>query len=187
MCFVPSYCDSFPSHDTSAIFGRTLLKCIFRHLKNEVLDKFHQERESIDQSRRGVILSNFPAFLNILESELVSPNSPIWDEEFKSSNPLYQPLFEASRVKNNAARKGGEFERVTLSTGDREGFTVTTMTVGGGKGKGADTPGREARRRKVQEDQFEDLPSETVAKIMATIDDPNYMTGPDVNFVFYLF
>lgn len=40
---------------------------------------------------------------------------------------------------------------------------------------------KESKKRKLQPDeQFEDLSSETVAEIIATIDDPNHMTGPDV-------
>lgn len=51
--------------------------------------------------------------------------------------------------------------------------------------RASDLPMREAKRRKVAVDeQFEDLPQETVAEIIATIDDPNYMIGPDVRAIF---
>lgn len=39
--------------------------------------------------------------------------------------------------------------------------------------------GREPKRKR-QDEQFEDISMETVAQIISTIDDPNYMTGPDV-------
>lgn len=41
--------------------------------------------------------------------------------------------------------------------------------------------GREPKRKR-QDEQFEDISMETVAQIISTIDDPNYMTGPDVRY-----
>lgn len=36
-------------------------------------------------------------------------------------------------------------------------------------------------KRKKQDEQFEDISEETVTKIISMIDDPNYMSGPDVS------
>lgn len=45
-----------------------------------------------------------------------------------------------------------------------------------------ETPVREVKRKKLTtEEPFEDVSEKTVAQIVATVDDPNYMTGPDVS------
>lgn len=77
-------------------------------------------------------------------------------------------------------RGAGEFEKVSVAPNDKEGYT--TITLGGYRSsRGGDTPLRETKRRKLAADeQFEDLPMDTVAQIIATIDDPDYMTGPDL-------
>lgn len=65
---------------------------------------------------------------------------------------------------------------------DREGFTITSLPSGKSI-RATETPIREAKRKKIaQDEQFEDLPKDTVCEIIATIDDPNYMTGPDVSY-----
>lgn len=74
-------------------------------------------------------------------------------------------------------KRQGEFEKISVDTSDNAGFT--TITLGGGSA----TPNREIKRRKLQSDEpFRDISHETVVEIIATIDDPNYMTGPDVLF-----
>lgn len=40
----------------------------------------------------------------------------------------------------------------------------------------------EGTKRK-RTDDFEDLPEETICEIIATIDDPKYMTGPNVSII----
>lgn len=79
-------------------------------------------------------------------------------------------------------RAAGEFEKVNVQPNEKDGYT--TITLGGYKpGKSSDTPMRETKRRKqAAEEQFEDLSMETVTKLIATIDDPNYLTGPDMVF-----
>lgn len=48
-----------------------------------------------------------------------------------------------------------------------------------------DSPGRDAKRRKFGPDEInEDISQETVAEIVAVIDNPNFVTGPDVCFIF---
>lgn len=39
---------------------------------------------------------------------------------------------------------------------------------------------RDLKKRKINDDHFEDLSSETVAEIIRTVDDLNHITGPDV-------
>lgn len=75
-------------------------------------------------------------------------------------------------------KRPGEFEKINITPNDKEGYT--TITLSGHRRTGETY--RESKRKKIAEEQFEDLSAETVAQIIATIDDPNYMTGPDMVF-----
>lgn len=73
------------------------------------MDQFHKERDTMTPGniyvafdmkllkflfileRKIMLLNNFPPFLNQLEEEIYSPNSPIWDPEFKAQ-PISFPL-----------------------------------------------------------------------------------------------
>ncbi|KAJ8950083.1 hypothetical protein NQ318_017808 [Aromia moschata] len=151
-CHVPTFCDSLQHFDTTMIFGRTLLRAMFKYIRKQIMDQFHRERDSMPQERRILLLTNFPTFLNQLDEEIYAANSPIWDPDFKPHSIQFQTLLDANRLKGKTVRS-------------------------------SETPVREAKRKKLlQDEQFEDLPQETVAEIIATIDDPNYMTGPDMVF-----
>ncbi|KAJ8932177.1 hypothetical protein NQ314_014864 [Rhamnusium bicolor] len=182
-CHVPTFCDSLQHFDTTMVFGRTLLRAVFKYIRKQIMDQFHRERDTMPQERRVLLLTNFPPFLNQLDQEIYAPNSPIWDPDFKSQSIQFQSLLDSNRLKAGAgASKKGEFEKVTLGQSDREGFTTVTLNSGQSV-RSSETPIREAKRKKLaQDEQFEDLPQEMVAQIIATIDDPNYMTGPDMVF-----
>lgn len=70
---------------------------------------------------------------------------------------------------------------MNVTPNEREGYTTITL-AGHRSARASDTPYRETKRKKMADEQFEDLSKETVAQIIATIDDPNYMTGPDMVF-----
>ncbi|CAH1117979.1 unnamed protein product [Phaedon cochleariae] len=181
-CYVPTFCDSLQHHDTTMVFGRTLLRAVFKYIRKQIMDQFHRERDTMSADRRVMLLTNFPPFLNQLDEEIYATNSPIWDPNFKAQSVHFQSLLDA-RIRTGAGitPRKGEFEKVTLGQTDRDGFT--TSTLGGKSVRGSDTPLREAKRKRLaQEEQFEDLPQDTVSQIIATIDDPNYMTGPDIVF-----
>lgn len=63
-------------------------------------------------------------------------------------------------------------------------LSVSTVKSEGEKnpsaGKSMRTDVREKRRKIVSEEQFEDIPMETVAEVIATIDGPSYKSGSDV-------
>lgn len=210
-CHVPAYCNSFRQYETTMVFGKTLLRVIFKHVCKELMDNFHQERDKMALERRIMVLNHFPTFLNQLETEIIADGSHIWDPDFKTPQSAYLHLLEANKPNRIAKRaqaqaaaqasasttaasastSQGEFERVgTSSSGDKEGYTHIQL---GGQGANKprpssaptapDTPSRgDKRRKQFPDEQFEDLSTEAVAKILATIDDPNYMTGPDVVF-----
>nr|XP_023019465.1 histone acetyltransferase KAT2A [Leptinotarsa decemlineata] len=182
-CYVPTFCDSLQHFDTTMVFGRTLLRAIFKYIRKQIMDQFHRERETMPQDRRVMLLTNFPPFLNQLDEEIFASNSPIWDPEFKSQSLHFQSLLDARLKTAPVTPKKCEFERVTLGHTDREGFSTSTLSSGKIVRSSSDTPLRETKKRKfVQDEQFEDLPQDTVSQIISIIDDPNYMTGPDMVF-----
>lgn len=157
-CNVPTFCDSLKHYDTTMVFGRTLLRAIFKYMKKQIMDQFNQEREKMPQEQRVMLLTHFPPFLNQLDEEIYAHDSPIWDNDFKQPSVHFQPLLESGRVKS-----------------------VGKRSLDGDKDK---SKSGEVKKKKVDE-QFEDISMDTVAQIIATIDDPNYMNGPDV--IIFLF
>ncbi|CAH1105077.1 unnamed protein product, partial [Psylliodes chrysocephalus] len=181
-CYVPTFCDSLQHFDTTMVFGRTLLRAVFKYIRKQIMDQFYRERDTMPPDRRQLLLTNFPPFLNQLDEEIYASNSPIWDPDFKATSVHFQSLLDSRLRAGTSGSKKPEFERVTLGQTDREGFTITSLPSGKSI-RATETPIREAKRKKIaQDEQFEDLPKDTVCEIIATIDDPNYMTGPDMVF-----
>lgn len=118
----------------------------------------------------------------MLELEIYSDNSPIWDPEFKQAPPSH--LQAALEAKNHQNRKTGEFEKVTVTPNDKDNFTTINISPGIRQihEKRLHSEGPSEPKRRKNEEAFEDLPEETVAEIIATIKDPNYMCGPDAVF-----
>ena len=91
LCYnrVPFYCDSLARFDTTLIFGRPFLKSVFQHMRKK-LGEFKTEKDFKDGTpakRRNLYLTHFPNFLTLLEEELYSEKSPIWDPDFRLSPP----------------------------------------------------------------------------------------------------
>lgn len=91
-CYVPTFCDSFQRYETTEIFGKTLLRSVFKFHRKQILDQFHRDRESIPVERRKLLLTNFPPFLNQLDVELSVTRSPIWDPHFKMNSIPFSNL-----------------------------------------------------------------------------------------------
>ncbi|XP_045472544.1 histone acetyltransferase KAT2A [Harmonia axyridis] len=159
-CHIPMFCDSLKHTDTTMAFGKTLLRTVFKHIKKQIMDQFHRARDQMTQERRVMLLTHFPPFLNVLDKELFAPSSPIFDPDFKHIPTLHlQSLLESCRKPAQDANTPS---------------TATTVK------RPNETPVRETKRKR--DEHFEDIPEETVAQIIRTIDDPNYMTGPDLVF-----
>ncbi|XP_039313828.1 histone acetyltransferase KAT2A isoform X2 [Solenopsis invicta] len=181
-CHVPAFCDSLPHHDTSFSFGKTLLQAVFKQLHRELVNKCHNERDRITPEKRVMVLTHFPKFLSMLEVEIYSDNSPMWDPEFKQVLPSHlQAILES---KAQPTRKTGEFEKVTVTPNDKDNYTTINISPGIRRfpEKRSYSEGRPDMRKRKSEEAFEDLPDKTVAEIVTTINDPNYMCGPDAVF-----
>lgn len=81
-CNVPTYCDSLPCHDTSAIFGRTFLRLIYSTVQRQLMDRFIAEKDRLPPERRDMIINQFPKFLADMEMELGNDASPVWDPSY---------------------------------------------------------------------------------------------------------
>ncbi|KAJ3653216.1 hypothetical protein Zmor_012480 [Zophobas morio] len=180
-CNVPTFCDSLKHYDTTMVFGRTLLRAVFKYMKKQIMDQFNRERDKMPQERRVMLLTHFPPFLNQLDEEIYAQDSPIWDPEFKHGpSTHFQPLLESGKIKTNAvlAKRGSNEVDKSIALNEKDGFLYASKTSRSCEGQG-----REAKRKRLAQDEhFEDISMETVAQIIATIDDPNYMTGPDLIF-----
>ncbi|CAH2087898.1 unnamed protein product [Euphydryas editha] len=182
-CHVPAFCDSLPHYETSVVFGRTLLRAVFKSVCRQLMDKCHLERDRMPIEKRVLVLNHFPRFLGLLEEEIFSANSPIWDPDFKQMPPVH---LQAIIENKNTGRRGGEFERVTASGDSKDGFTTVSLSSGSVKQEGlkrsADRGGEQGVKRRRLEDGADDVSERTIADIVATISDPNYMCGPDALF-----
>lgn len=120
----------------------------------------------------------------MLEVEIFSDSSPIWDPEFKQVYPPFIQMCLENKGSQNR-RSAGEFEKVTVTPNDKDNFTTINISPGMKKLQNNKRLNLEARpdvKRKKTEENFEDIKEETVIKIIATIKDPNYMFGFDAIF-----
>lgn len=81
-CHVPAFCNSLRHFETTAVFGRTLLKAVFQFVSQQLLTKCKSEKDRMPVERRAM-LSQMPKFLESLKHEVVNEESPIWDPNFK--------------------------------------------------------------------------------------------------------
>ncbi|XP_013141094.1 PREDICTED: histone acetyltransferase KAT2A [Papilio polytes] len=136
-CHVPAFCDSLPHFETSLVFGRTLLRAVFKSVCRQLMDKCHSERDRMPPEKRVLVLTHFPRFLALLEEEIFSANSPIWDPDYKQVPPNH---LQAILDSKNSGRRAGEFERVTPSGESKDGFTTVTLSSGSIKQEGGTKP-----------------------------------------------
>lgn len=59
-CHVPVFCDSLPHFETTLVFGRTLLRAVFRSVRRQLMDKCHSERDRMPPEKRVLVLTHFP-------------------------------------------------------------------------------------------------------------------------------
>lgn len=153
-CHVPAFCDSLPHYDTTLIFGRSLLKSVFQTMRKQLLDKFRAEKDKMPPEKRTLVLTHFPRFLSLLEEEIYSNVSPIWDPEFKQNPPAH----------------------VTAGAG-----TMGEVPVAGFKkrpGDALEEDSEDVKRRKYEDENLE----EAVAEIVGIIEDQNRQLGPQSMF-----
>lgn len=75
-CHVPAFCDSLPHFETTLVFGRTLLRAVFRSVYRQLMDKCHNERDRMPPEKRVLVLTHFPRW--IIMNELWRVWKIIW-------------------------------------------------------------------------------------------------------------
>lgn len=99
-CHVPAYCNTLRHYETTAVFGRTLLKSVYQFFCQQLMSKFKNERDRMPVEKRAMF-AQLPKFLESLKHEIVNDESPIWDPTFK---PTVGILMQRKREKDaNAA------------------------------------------------------------------------------------
>ena len=86
---VPAFCDSLTYFDTTLIFGRTFLKSVFQNMTTKLMGKIRADYFKMSDGKKSLVLTQFPCFLSLLEEELYSEKSPIWDPDFRLSPPSH--------------------------------------------------------------------------------------------------
>ena len=125
-------------------------------MRKQLLDKFRAEKDKMPAEKRTLVLTHFPRFLSLLEEEILSPNSPIWDPEFKQSPPAHVNTTAASGVPSEVGSGGGK---------KRPGDSL-------------DQDHEDVKRKRYEDESLE----ETVAEIVAVIDDQSGMLGAQAMF-----
>ncbi|XP_078091992.1 histone acetyltransferase KAT2B isoform X4 [Mustelus asterias] len=194
-CNVPQFCDSLPRHETTQVFGRTLLRSVFTVMRRQLLEKSRLEKDKLPLEKQTLILTHFPKFLSMLEEEVYSHNSPIWDLDFLVSSGNIQLGIHA--VVNPPAVSGllpnmkpfgygsspasGSIDQTnsgSLSPVWRNKVASGSEQILGEKRKPTESFNTEdAKRQRV----LGDIPMELVNEVMSTITDPAAMLGPETS------
>uniref|UniRef100_A0A7M4E0L0 histone acetyltransferase n=1 Tax=Crocodylus porosus TaxID=8502 RepID=A0A7M4E0L0_CROPO len=187
-CNVPQFCDSLPRYETTQVFGRTLLRSVFTVMRRQLLEQARQEKDKLPQEKRTLILTHFPKFLSMLEEEVYSQNSPIWDQDFMMSSsrtgqlgiqtvinppPVARSIsYSASPSSLEQPNSGSMSPACKVSSGLDQNL--------GEKRKNTELYSLEdSKRPRV----VGDIPIELINEVMSTITDPGAMLGPETNFL----
>uniref|UniRef100_A0A8C4LER4 Histone acetyltransferase n=1 Tax=Equus asinus asinus TaxID=83772 RepID=A0A8C4LER4_EQUAS len=170
-CNVPQFCDSLPRYETTKVFGRTLLRSVFTVMRRQLLEQARQEKDKLPLEKRTLILTHFPKFLSMLEEEVYSQNSPIWDQDFLSAssrtrNVSCNSLFGMYYFSALCFKSPIVFPFILIITGEKRKMNDSHVL-------------EEAKKPRV----MGDIPMELINEVMSTITDPAAMLGPETNFL----
>jgi len=181
LCFsyVPQLCDSLPHHETTAIFGRTFLRAVFHTLRKQLLDKFRAEKDKMPPEKKQLLLNHFPRFLSMLEEEVYSSSSPIWDVDYRPELPPH--LHNQATDRGTAVGNRGEFQPLSVPAAGAGEYTTVSITPNARR-RSEKREGDEITQPSKRVKAEEDLSHETVAEIVATITNPRHMVGPEALF-----
>uniref|UniRef100_A0A8C5PMR3 histone acetyltransferase n=1 Tax=Leptobrachium leishanense TaxID=445787 RepID=A0A8C5PMR3_9ANUR len=187
-CNVPQFCDSLQRYETSQVFGRTLLGSVFTIMRRQLLEKARQEKDKLPQEKRTLILTHFPKFLSMLEEEVYSPNSPIWDEDYMSSSSRNNELgihavISAPIVSRTclSATSPSSLEQSSTGSLSPSGKPASGLESNLGDKRKLIEPMtvEDSKRPRV----VGDIPLELINEVMSTITDPAAMLGPETSFL----
>ncbi|XP_037033145.1 histone acetyltransferase KAT2A [Bradysia coprophila] len=96
-CHVPAFCNSLTHFETTQVFGRTLLKAVFKYVCYQLKLKMQADKDRMPVERRSMLVQ-LPKFLDALRHEVINDDSPIWDPNFK---PPVALLLQRKREREN--------------------------------------------------------------------------------------
>ncbi|XP_035561106.1 histone acetyltransferase KAT2B isoform X3 [Canis lupus baileyi] len=187
-CNVPQFCDSLPRYETTQVFGRTLLRSVFTVMRRQLLEQARQEKDKLPLEKRTLILTHFPKFLSMLEEEVYSQNSPIWDQDFLSASTRTSQLGIQTVISPPPVAGTISYNSNSSSLEQPNGGSTSPSCKGssgleanpGEKRKMNDSHAlEEAKKPRV----MGDIPMELIDEVMSTITDPAAMLGPETNFL----
>ena len=167
-CHVPAFCDSLTHYDTTLIFGRTLLKSVFQTMRKQLMNKFKAEKDKMPAEKKTLVLTHFPRFLSLLEEEIYSTKSPIWDPDFRQAPPPH-----VSQMSNAGGGSGGSTNKTGSS--DSDSSNSKKRTLENQQEEPAQMASSKRQKFHIEEDESLD---EAIAEIVAVIEDKNQMLGP---------
>ncbi|MBN3316342.1 KAT2B acetyltransferase, partial [Atractosteus spatula] len=169
-CNVPQFCDSLPRYETTQIFGRTLLRSVFTVMRRQLLEQARQEKDKLPPEKRTLILTHFPKFLSMLEEEVYSHHSPIWNEDFMACSSATGQSFSYSV--NPApldSANGGNLSRACRAT------SALDPELGEKRKSTEPFAPEETKKPRV----MGDIPMELINEVMSTITDPSSVLGQE--------
>ncbi|KAM7123100.1 histone acetyltransferase KAT2B isoform 1-T1 [Ciconia maguari] len=187
-CNVPQFCDSLPRYETTQVFGRTLLRSVFTVMRRQLLEQARQEKDKLPQEKRTLILTHFPKFLSMLEEEVYSQNSPIWDQDFMVSSSRtgqlgIQTVISPPPVARSVSYSASPSSLEQPNSGNMSPACKVSSALDpnlGEKRKNNEPYSLEdSKRPRV----VGDIPIELINEVMSTITDPAAMLGPETNFL----
>ncbi|KAM5157312.1 histone acetyltransferase KAT2B isoform 1-T1 [Mantella aurantiaca] len=185
-CNVPQFCDSLHRYETTQVFGRTLLRSVFTVMRRQLLEQARQEKDKLPPEKRTLILTHFPKFLSMLEEEIYSSNSPIWDEDFMSSSSRTIELGIQAVITNPPVSRTVAYAASPSSIDQFNGGNLspsgkpTLEPSLGDKRKSSEPYSTEESKRPRA---VGDIPIELINEVMSTITDPAAMLGPETSFL----
>lgn len=187
-CNVPQFCDSLPRYETAQVFGRTLLRSVFTVMRRQLLEQARQEKDKLPPEKRTLILTHFPKFLSMLEEEVYSQNSPIWDQDFLSASSRTSQLGIQTVISPPPVAGTVSYNSSSASLEQQNGGS-TSPSCRGASGLEAN-PGE---KRKMSDSHvleetkkprvLGDIPPELIREAMSAITDPAATLAPETSFL----
>ena len=130
------------------------------------MEKFRAEKDKMPAEKRTLVLTHFPRFLSLLEEEIYSPKSPIWDPDFRQAPPPHV---------------GAGASAVSKTSSDSDSLSSVNKKRGL-DGEDSISGAASSKRQKIMSHSLsteDDLDlDEAIADIVSVIEDKNQMLGP---------
>ncbi|XP_040208914.1 histone acetyltransferase KAT2B isoform X2 [Rana temporaria] len=129
---------------------------------------------------------NYTRFLSMLEEEVYSPNSPIWDEDFMSSSSRTSELGIQAVITNPPVSRTipyvaspSSVDQSNSGSLSPSGKPALESSLGDKRKSSEPYSAEESKRPRT----VGDIPIELINEVMSTITDPAAMLGPETSFL----